>query len=106
MNERPSDVPAESLDSVFAGSPTDGDSAGADTVGPESPLRLYTPEQVGEMLQVPASWLRKKVSARSVPCTFVGKHLRFSAADIAAIIASGSTPATVRGLRGRRRVSP
>ncbi len=54
---------------------------------------LYTPEQAAELLQVRVSWLRKKATARAVPCTFVGKHLRFSAADLAAIVAAGSQPA-------------
>jgi flavin reductase (DIM6/NTAB) family NADH-FMN oxidoreductase RutF len=26
--------------------------------------------------------LRKRASARQVPCTFIGKHLRFSASDL------------------------
>jgi excisionase family DNA binding protein len=51
---------------------------------------LYTADQASELLQVPASWLRKKAAARTIPCTFVGKHLRFSRADLAAIIAAGS----------------
>ena len=51
---------------------------------------LYTAEQAAELLQVKASWLRKKATARAIPCTFVGKHLRFSAADLAAIVAAGT----------------
>jgi hypothetical protein len=42
------------------------------------------------MLQVPESWLRKKVAARLIPCTFLGKHLRFSDEDITEIVKSGS----------------
>lgn len=56
------------------------------------------------MLQVRESWLRKKATARVVPCTFLGKHLRFSEDDIEAIVAAGETP-PVRSLslkRGRR----
>jgi excisionase family DNA binding protein len=52
--------------------------------------RLYTAEQVAALLQVSPSWLRKKASARAIPCTFVGKHLRFSANDLAMIIAAGA----------------
>ena len=48
------------------------------------------PEQAAELLQIKASWLRKKATARAVPCTFVGKHLRFSPADLAAIVAAGA----------------
>ncbi|MPZ27017.1 MAG: helix-turn-helix domain-containing protein [Micromonosporaceae bacterium] len=50
---------------------------------------LYTARQAADLLQVSPSWLRKKASARAVPCTFIGKHLRFSPADIATIIAAG-----------------
>jgi excisionase family DNA binding protein len=53
-------------------------------------LRLYTPAEAAEVLQVRESRLRKKASARAIPCTFIGKHLRFSEDDLAAIIAAGS----------------
>lgn len=53
------------------------------------------------MLQVRESWLRKKASARAIPCTFIGKHLRFSDQDVAAIIAAGAKRPVVRGRRGR-----
>lgn len=52
---------------------------------------LYTAEQAALLLQVRPSWLRRKAAARAVPCRFVGKHLRFSRADIEAI-AEGNTP--------------
>lgn len=48
---------------------------------PTRPL-LYTAEQAAALLQVRASWLRRKATARAVPCRFLGKHLRFSLADI------------------------
>jgi excisionase family DNA binding protein len=51
---------------------------------------LHTPEQAAALLQVPASWLRKKAAAGRIPCTKVGRHLRFSQADLDAIIHSGS----------------
>ena len=56
----------------------------------EEPL-LYTAEQAAALLQVRPSWLRRKAAARAVPCRFVGKHLRFSRADIETI-AEGDTP--------------
>jgi excisionase family DNA binding protein len=56
---------------------------------PPGEVLLYTPEQAAELLGVKASWLRRKASARVIPCTFIGKHLRFSRADLEAIIASG-----------------
>ncbi|GAA0986463.1 hypothetical protein GCM10009555_063980 [Acrocarpospora macrocephala] len=39
------------------------------------------------------SWLRRKAAARAVPCTFLGKHLRFSRTDLEAIAAAGHRPA-------------
>jgi excisionase family DNA binding protein len=50
---------------------------------------LYTPEQAAELLGVKPSWLRRKAAARAVPCTFVGKHLRFSRTDLEAIMTAG-----------------
>jgi excisionase family DNA binding protein len=68
----------------------------------DAPL-LYTPAEAAQQLRVRESWLRKKAAAREVPCTFLGKHLRFSPADLATIIASSARPAV--GRRGRRRAA-
>ncbi len=57
-----------------------------------SPL-LYTPTDAADLLAVPESWLRRNAGRRKIPCTFIGKHLRFSTADLAAISAAGSQPA-------------
>ncbi len=53
------------------------------------------------MLRVRESWLRKKASARVIPCTFIGKHLRFSEHDVTAIITAGAKQPL--GRRGRVR---
>lgn len=58
-------------------------------MGAEAERLLYTPEQAAALLGVRASWLRRKAAARVVACTFVGKHLRFSRADLDAIITEG-----------------
>ena len=78
---------------------------GTSSVGPASlagPL-LYTPAEAARLLKVRESWLRKKAAARQVPCTFLGKHLRFSPTDLAAIVAAAAQPA---GRRPRRRGAP
>src|SRR5215475_9853338 len=62
---------------------------------------LYTPAEAAELLKVRESWLRKKAAARQVPCTFLGKHLRFSTTDVAAIITAAAQPPV--GRRPRRR---
>jgi hypothetical protein len=48
------------------------------------------------------SWLRGKAAARAIPCTFIGKHLRFSDDDIAQIMAEGARQPVTRA-RGTRR---
>lgn len=65
--------------------------------------RLYTPAEAAALLRVPESWLRRRAGRRQIPRTFLGKHLRFSAADLVAIIAAAE-PAT--GRRRARRPRP
>jgi len=70
------------------------------------PVVLYTPAQAAEFLTVRESWLRRRAGARLIPCTFMGKHLRFSAADLAAIAEAGHRPIpghTRRATTERRR---
>jgi len=69
---------------------------------PQSPA-LHTPAEAAELLAVKESWLRRKAGARLIPCTFLGKHLRFSDDDLQAIIRSGAQP--MRASNGRRQRS-
>jgi hypothetical protein len=65
---------------------------------------LHTVAEAAGILKVRESWLKTKASARLIPCTFVGKHLRFSYDDIAEIMRIGSRqPVTSRerGANGR-----
>jgi hypothetical protein len=71
-------------------------------LGKADPSVLLTPAEAGIRLRVRESWLRKKAAARAIPCTFLGKHLRFSEADLAAIIGGAALPAGTR----RRRHKP
>ena len=77
--------------------------AGADRRTTASPageaVLLYTPTEAARLLRVRESWLRKKAAARDIPCTFLGKHLRFSPADLAAIVAASARPAVGRKVR-------
>ena len=63
---------------------------------------LHTPAEAAQILSIRESWLRGKAAARAIPCTFVGKHLRFSDDDIAQIMAEGARP-PVTCRRGTRR---
>ncbi|MEY8041208.1 helix-turn-helix domain-containing protein [Saccharopolyspora cebuensis] len=52
-------------------------------------VQLYTPAQAAERLAVKESWLRRKAGSRSISCTFIGKHLRFSEDDLREILRTG-----------------
>ena len=53
---------------------------------------LFTAADAADMLRVPESWLRRRAARRLVPCTFLGKHLRFSRADLDQIVADAARP--------------
>lgn len=53
-------------------------------------LLLHTPAQAARVLSVRESWLRRMAGPREIPCTFLGKHLRFSEADLRAIVRRGA----------------
>jgi hypothetical protein len=53
------------------------------------------------------SWLRRQAGLRAIPSTMLGKHLRFSDADLTAIADNGRRPARhpSRGPSRRRRTT-
>jgi excisionase family DNA binding protein len=70
-------------------------------------LPLHTPAEAARLLAVPESWLRRQVTARLVPHTRLGKHLRFSHADLVVIATTAARPTAIAGAarrpaRGRR----
>jgi excisionase family DNA binding protein len=70
--------------------------------------RLYSIKEAAEVLNVPFTWLRDKVTARQVPHTRLGRHVRFTEAHLAEIVADGerpveSAPVFLTGRRRRRR---
>lgn len=53
--------------------------------------RLLTIREAAQRLGVSYSWLSKAVASRAVPCTVLGSRLiRFSEADLAAIVTAAS----------------
>jgi excisionase family DNA binding protein len=64
--------------------------------------QLHTPAEAAEILRIRESWLRTKAAARTIPCTFIGKHLRFSDDDIAQIMAEGARQPVTRARSTRR----
>ncbi|SFQ74741.1 DNA binding domain-containing protein, excisionase family [Amycolatopsis arida] len=55
-------------------------------------VRLYTPAEAARTLAVKESWLRRQAGVRAIPCTFLGKHLRFSEDDLREIVRRGRRP--------------
>ncbi len=73
------------------------------------PVQLFTIREAALLLHVPDGWLRKKVSARSVPHTRLGKHVRFTSDHLKQIVAAGeaclpnpSVPSQGLSTRARR----
>jgi hypothetical protein len=67
---------------------------------------LYTAAEAAGILKVRESWLKTKAAARLIPCTFIGKHLRFSDDDIAGIMKAGvRQPVTARERRVAHRTT-
>jgi hypothetical protein len=64
---------------------------------------LHTVAEAAGILKVRESWLKTKAAARLIPCTFIGKHLRFSDDDLAEIMKAGACqPVTSRQPGSRR----
>jgi excisionase family DNA binding protein len=61
--------------------------------------RLLTFAEAAEVLNVPESWLREKVARRQVPHTRLGKHVRFTRADLTDIIHNGHHTPVARATR-------
>lgn len=59
--------------------------------------RLHTAAQAEALLNLPRRHLERRATAGAVPHTRVGRYIRFSDADLDAIIAAGQvTPARLR----------
>lgn len=103
--QRCADPPAVTLKPRQDSHDIHGAAAGAAstaTGSEDASLLLYTPARAAELLAVKESWLRRKAGQRVIPCTFIGKHLRFSGRDLNAIIESGAETTQRSPLRRRR----
>jgi excisionase family DNA binding protein len=76
-----------------AGTPDGAGPTAGEPAGDRVPT-LFTPAQAAELLQVPESWLRRRAARRLVPCTFLGKHLRFSRTNLDQIVTDAARPAS------------
>lgn len=54
-----------------------------------------TTEEAADLLTVSYSWLKKAAQRGEVPCTHIGRAVRFSSAHVAAIVEAGERPAIV-----------
>lgn len=59
---------------------------------PTLPDRLLDIDGLAEYLGVPRSWVRDKITARALPHTRIGRHVRFAPEHVAAIVAEGEEP--------------
>ena len=53
---------------------------------------LLIVEEAAGMLRVPVSWLRHRVANRQVSCTRLGRHIRFTREQVAAIVDGSVQP--------------
>lgn len=67
---------------------------------------LHTPAEAARILAIKESWLRRKAGTRAIPSTLVGKHLRFSDADLSGIVDHFRRPARTSAQRSVRRRKP
>jgi excisionase family DNA binding protein len=81
---------AYEVDAFHAG---DGPAQRPDTgeVREGRPVRLLTAQEVGERLQVPATWVYREARAGRLPCVVVGRYRRFDLADVERWIAEQKT---------------
>lgn len=59
--------------------------------------------EAAEVLNVPETWLRKRASAGLVPCTRLGRNIRFTDEHLRDIIAAGESPVLTFPARGLTR---
>ena len=71
-----------------------------------APIELVTIGEAARLLSVPEGWLRKRVSARGVPHTRLGKHVRFTADQLHQLIALGDDTAVGQWLESSGAACP
>lgn len=64
------------------------------------PPQLFTVQEAAARLNLPPTWLYERTRKNAIPCRRFGKYVRFSEADLDAIVQSG-TPEGPRRPRKR-----
>ena len=66
------------------------------------PDRLLSIDEAADYLNVSVTWVQDQVRMHKIPCTRIGKHVRFTHAHVAQILAAGEQPVLVKSAgRGR-----
>jgi excisionase family DNA binding protein len=55
---------------------------------------LYTIDEVAKILHLKKTWLYERTRKNAIPFHRLGKYIRFTEADLQAIVAMGATPPT------------
>jgi excisionase family DNA binding protein len=66
---------------------------------------LMTVDQAAALLAVPSSWLKQRVASHAIACTRLGRHIRFTSEQIAAIVTANEQPVALVPLTGLTRRS-
>lgn len=67
--------------------------------------RLLTPPEVADLLGVSEAWLRRQAAGRLIPCTRLGRQLRFTPGQVDAIVQTAAQNAVAERVYGLTRRS-
>ena len=65
--------------------------------------RLMTTEEAADLLNFSYSWLKKVAQRGEVPCTHIGRAVRFSHAHVQAVVDAGERPTHAQQRRSSAR---
>ncbi|MCW2498744.1 MAG: DNA-binding protein [Frankiales bacterium] len=57
-----------------------------------APAQLLTPADVAELLSVTEAWVRRRAAAHLIPCTRLGRQVRFTAEQVQQIVETAAQP--------------
>lgn len=67
--------------------------------------RLLTPSEVADLLGVSETWLRRRAASRLIPCTRLGRQLRFTPGQVDTIVETAAQNAVAEPVYGLTRRS-
>lgn len=57
-------------------------------------IRLFTVDEAADVLKLPKSWIYERTRRKAIPFHRIGKYVRFTTEDLAAIISAQPAPNT------------